>query len=222
MRLFVAASFAYIGLFVLVQTVRQWRRLGVVPIASLTNRSHLQARKLVEDTVGLGLAFWGAFMALYVYDPAWWRGLPHAWGGRIACDAAAVVCLFASAAMLTAGNLTMGRSWLMGIADQPQPLVSHGIYRHVRHPIYGAMLLYFGSAALLMPNLLTVPAMLLAMYAITVEAALEEDYWCQHEPVAYPALMARTGKFFPRVWYLGIQLGAPPPDPGQGVRGRSP
>ncbi|MBI3892400.1 MAG: hypothetical protein HY303_12825 [Candidatus Wallbacteria bacterium] len=204
MRGFVAVGSVYIGAFVLFQTLRQWWRLGEIPIASLTNQSRSHARKLVEDTVGLGLIAWVVFMILYVRNPDWWRGLPHLAYGRGIANVAAVLALLASAVLLTTGNLTMGESWRMGITDRPQPLVRHGIYRYVRHPIYGGMLLYLGSAILLMPNLLTIPAMLLAMFSLVCEAALEEDYWTEHAPGAYAAMMAETDRFFP--WSAPLRM----------------
>lgn len=188
---------AYVGVFVGVQTLRQWKRLGRVPITSLTETRRSRAHKVSEDTVGMGLMAWITFMVLYAWDPVWWTGMACIEAGAAWREGLAALFFGASIVQITVANLTMGESWLMGISDEPLPLVTRGIYDRVRHPIYGAMILYFTAAALIMPNVLVIAAMTLAVTAIRFEAVLEEDYWLRHEPDAYGALIARSHAFFP-------------------------
>lgn len=108
----------------------------------------------------------------------------HLWGGRI--------LLAAGLLQGAAGLLTLGP----GLTPYPEPaaegqLVERGIYRHVRHPIYGGIAIGLAGAAL---HAASVPALLLAG-AIGVffwsKAGFEERRLVDRYP-AYPAYRERT------------------------------
>ncbi len=202
-QLIVGGAGIYVGLFVLVQTLRQWKRLGHSPITSMTSKDRPLIRRLVEDAIGLGLLSWVVFVVLFIWNEGWWRSLPHLEAWPDVRHVAGASSLLISCLLVTAGNLTLGLSWRMGIADEPQELIDHGIFRHVRHPINGGMICYFLGLALMTPNLLTVPLMVLAAFAVRCETALEEDFWLACRPREYGELMCRTGRYFPRLPWLG-------------------
>ena len=88
---------------------------------------------------------------------------------------------------------------LLGIREH-NSLVTHGLYRWVRHPMYSVLFLYMVGILLLTRNLL-VGGFLLAAFLITIgsrlakeEAILEEEYG-----EAYRSYKARTGRFLPRL-----------------------
>jgi protein-S-isoprenylcysteine O-methyltransferase Ste14 len=76
-------------------------------------------------------------------------------------------------------------------------LVDHGIYAHIRHPIYAGMLLEFFGLALLSPKPTAILACALGLLWAYVQARLEELDLVQRIP-AYRAYMQRVPRFVPR------------------------
>jgi len=92
--------------------------------------------------------------------------------------------------------------WMLGWRSfrpaKGDSLVSRGIYRFVRHPIYSGVLLEFLGGALLHP---TWPAMLacaLGSGYVYIQARLEEWDLVRRVP-GYSEFMNRVPRFFPRI-----------------------
>ncbi|CAN5157450.1 isoprenylcysteine carboxylmethyltransferase family protein [soil metagenome] len=78
-------------------------------------------------------------------------------------------------------------------------MVEHGIYRHLRHPIYLGV---FASAlgwALLMASAISV-VLALALGMLLDLKARREELWLRERYPAYARYAARTRKFVPRVY----------------------
>lgn len=193
----VALAYAWIALVVGGRTVHLWIRTGEVPLASVSSPHRGRAVARAEALVGLGLLTWSVGVGLWLRDPGYWLAHPHLGDARGVLEPAAALLMLVAAAGLTAGNLGMGDSWCMGIRDEPQPLVTGGIFAEVRHPIYAAMIGYLVGGALLVPTAWMVVAVAGAVAGLLMEAALEEDYWLAREPEAYAALLTRTNAFLP-------------------------
>jgi protein-S-isoprenylcysteine O-methyltransferase Ste14 len=78
-------------------------------------------------------------------------------------------------------------------------LVSHGIYAHIRHPIYAGMLLEFLGLALLSPKPTALLACALGLVWVYIQARLEELDLLQRIP-AYREYLQRVPRFVPRFW----------------------
>jgi protein-S-isoprenylcysteine O-methyltransferase Ste14 len=111
------------------------------------------------------------------------------------------LCLYtAGLLMAILGRRQLGESW----SDIEAPgqvskaaLVSHGLYRYVRHPIYtGDILLLIGLELALNSQLLF--AILLMVPAILLQAIREERLLIRNLP-GYPAYCRRTKRFLPFV-----------------------
>lgn len=94
----------------------------------------------------------------------------------------------------------MGTDWRMDVAvSKPTNLITDGLFRHIRHPIYAfSMLLMLCSAAILP----TVPMAVIATIHIVLmnlKARNEERHLLRAHGEAYQRYLARTGRFFPRV-----------------------
>ena len=80
-------------------------------------------------------------------------------------------------------------------------LVTGGVYRRVRHPMYSALLLYSAGMALVLPNAVAGPAYLVAMALITAcrlgpeERMMEEEFG-----EAYAIYRARSKRLVPGIW----------------------
>jgi len=84
--------------------------------------------------------------------------------------------------------------------QQGQRLVMEGVYRHVRHPMYSAHLLWGLGQVLLLQNWVAGPAMLFAQaLLLLVRVPREERLLLVEFGDAYRAYMGRTGRFTPRL-----------------------
>ena len=92
---------------------------------------------------------------------------------RLAAGAAAFgfgLCL------LHRSHVDLGRNWSNTLELREQhTLVTHGVYRHVRHPMYTALLLHGVGQALVLRSPLAGPAFLLAMFALVLTRLAKEE-----------------------------------------------
>lgn len=123
-----------------------------------------------------------------------WSGAP-----RFAAAIAGGVLMIFGVGLAFFGIRDLGRS----LSPMPRPpdgaaLVSDGIYRRLRHPIYaGVMLLGFGWALLTASVLALVLAVLLAV--VLDLKARREEVWLRERFSDYAAYAARTRRFIPGV-----------------------
>jgi protein-S-isoprenylcysteine O-methyltransferase Ste14 len=83
--------------------------------------------------------------------------------------------------------------------DRPAGIVTHGPYRHIRHPFYAAFLLALGAAFLHSPHALTLAALASGYVLLDATAAREECRLSASQfGSLYRAYMRSTGRFFPR------------------------
>ena len=94
----------------------------------------------------------------------------------------------------------MGTDWRMDVAvSKPTNLITDGLFRHVRHPIYAfSMLLMLCSAAIL-PTLPMAVIATIHIVLMNLKARNEERHLLRAHGEAYQRYLARTGRFFPRV-----------------------
>jgi protein-S-isoprenylcysteine O-methyltransferase Ste14 len=135
---------------------------------------------------------------VYVLTPwldLWDHALP-AWAGVLGvCLAAA--CLW----LLWHCHGALGPSWTSRVElHHGHALVTHGIYRYIRHPIYGMLLLWGAAQFLLLQNWIAGPSGLvfaLAFYLARVRR--EEAMMLDRFGDSYRAYMERTGRLLPRL-----------------------
>ena len=89
-----------------------------------------------------------------------------------------------------------GRAAMPSMADA---LVEHGVYRHIRHPIYAGLLLEFAALILVRPRRLVALACALGILWVLLQARLEEVDLLQRMP-AYRDYLRRVPRFMPR-WH---------------------
>ncbi len=78
-------------------------------------------------------------------------------------------------------------------------LVSNGLFRHIRHPIYSGLLFDFVALVLLRPTKPALLACILGWGFVFIQARLEELDLVQRIP-GYRQYMQQVPRFFPRVW----------------------
>ncbi|NUQ75102.1 MAG: isoprenylcysteine carboxylmethyltransferase family protein [Polyangiaceae bacterium] len=113
--------------------------------------------------------------------------------------------LFALGTVATLGaQVAMGASWRIGVdASERTALVTSGPFRIVRNPIFSAMLAGAAGLSLLVPNAVSLGAVVLLLCAVEIQVRLvEEPYLIQTHGADYLAYAAKTGRFLPFVGRL--------------------
>jgi protein-S-isoprenylcysteine O-methyltransferase Ste14 len=112
--------------------------------------------------------------------------------------------LFFAIAALGMFHLThraLGRNWSISLdVRENHELVTEGVYRRVRHPMYSAFWLWAIAQALLLPNWIAGFAGLAGFGVLYFgRVAREERMMLETFGDSYRAYMARTGRVFPSV-----------------------
>ena len=157
-------------------------------------------RKSIVDIVlisagGVGLAaplfyLFSPWLDFANYDLPGWLG----WIGT-AVFAAALLLLWRS-------HADLGRNWSATLRIRQQhSLVMDGIYRHIRHPMYAAHLLWAIAQGLLLENWLAGWVFLVTFIPLyLVRAPKEEQMMLDNFGEEYRNYISRTGGIIPRIW----------------------
>lgn len=160
-------------------------------IASTVLAMFLWFTLLAAAAVGLGpesLAVW--------YPPAFlgWAG----WG-----------VAFAGLAIVVTAQTQMGRSLRMGFDEERTELVTEGLFRWIRNPIYTGMLTSLVGLAAGVPSPWTVSFLLTAFLLFVLVTRLEEAHLLRMHGDRYAAYAARVGRFVPNVGRLDPSFQSP-------------
>lgn len=168
---------------------RRARKVTVVRDSrSLGDRIVLGAASLSLSVVPLAYVVTGIpGWADYSFRP--WMG----WAGTVA-----MICFLL---LFHASHRQLGKNWsvTLEIRDSHR-LVTDGLYRYVRHPMYSSFWLWAIAQALLIPNFVAglaglVGVGLLYFYRVGHEEAMMREAFGE----AYDAYAARTGRVIPRI-----------------------
>ncbi len=115
---------------------------------------------------------------------------------------AGVTCLVAGLWLFYRSHADLGKNWSITLEVREQHrLITQGVYRRIRHPMYLALALYSVGQALVIPNLVAGPANLIAfaiLLAFRVRA--EERMMVAEFGDEYAAYSVRTKRLIPGVW----------------------
>ncbi|MCA8890125.1 MAG: isoprenylcysteine carboxylmethyltransferase family protein [Parvularculaceae bacterium] len=94
---------------------------------------------------------------------------------------AAITVLVLSGLLMAAAQAGMGKNWRVGVpADKGEgdveALVTGGLHRYSRNPIYLAIMIFIIGAALSAPGPLTIAAIVISFIGLTAIIRSEEDY----------------------------------------------
>jgi len=154
----------------------------------------------ILDLILVGAA--GAGMALpllYLFTP--WLDFANynlpGWCGWVG-TAAIAGAIF----MLWRSHADLGRNWSATLRITGQhSLITNGVYRYVRHPMYTAHLLWAIAQGLLLANWIAGWAfLLLSIPLYVVRIPKEEKMMLEHFGGQYRSYMSRTGRLIPRIW----------------------
>jgi protein-S-isoprenylcysteine O-methyltransferase Ste14 len=117
--------------------------------------------------------------------------------------------LFVGVVSLTVGlwlfarsHADLGTNWSITLeVREKHQLITQGVYRHIRHPMYSALLIYSIGQALVLPNWIAGPSYGVAMVLlVALRLAREERMMLDEFGSDYDAYMRRTKRLVPGVW----------------------
>jgi len=115
---------------------------------------------------------------------------------------AGVICFAAGLWLFYWSHADLGTNWSYTLeVRETHQLVTRGVYRYVRHPMYLALLLYSVGQALVLPNWVAGPSygvVMALMFGLRVRA--EERMMLDVFGKDYESYMARTKRLIPGVW----------------------
>jgi protein-S-isoprenylcysteine O-methyltransferase Ste14 len=115
---------------------------------------------------------------------------------------AGVLCLAIGLWLFYRSHADLGKNWSVTLeVHEDHRLVTQGVYRRIRHPMYLALGLYSIGQALIIPNWVAGPANLVAfaiLFAFRIRA--EERMMIDRFGADYAAYSARTSRLIPGVW----------------------
>jgi protein-S-isoprenylcysteine O-methyltransferase Ste14 len=152
------------------------------------------------ETLLLGLAWVGFLVPLiWVVSPAFsFAEYPLRTGPLVA----GLACLATGLWLFFRSHADLGTNWSVTLElRQEHRLVSQGVYRAIRHPMYSALILYSAGQALVIPNWVAGFSYLIALtLLIAVRLGAEEKMMAEHFGDEYAAYSARTKRFVPGIW----------------------
>jgi protein-S-isoprenylcysteine O-methyltransferase Ste14 len=114
---------------------------------------------------------------------------------------AGAVIMMASLWLFLRSHLDLGRNWSVSLElRRDHQLVSHGVYRWVRHPMYTSIWLWGLAQGMMLANWFAGWAVLPAFAAMYfIRTPREERMMCGEFGDGYREYAQRTGRLFPRL-----------------------
>lgn len=125
--------------------------------------------------------------------------------------AGAVVMVF-SLWLFWKSHVDLGKNWSVSLeVRENHQLVTHGVYRRVRHPMYASIWLWAFAQGMMLGNWLAGWAGVVAFGAMYfIRTPREERLMCQRFGDEYREYARRTGRLFPR--FFGVAKPSPTPE----------
>jgi len=123
------------------------------------------------------------------------------WEVPSAVEAGGLLLAVVGLLLTVAAQLDLGSSWRIGVDESEQTdLITDGLYRWVRNPIFTGMAVFLVGEALVVPNPWTVGAAVLGILGMEVQTRLvEEPHLVRTHGPAYAGWAASTGRFLPGI-----------------------
>ena len=163
-----------------------------------------KSHKTPLETGLLVLAWVGFFIPLiWIVSPAFsFAEYPLRPGPLLA----GAMCFIVGLWLFYRSHADLGVNWSITLEVREQhQLITSGVYRRIRHPMYSASVLYSAGQALVVPNWVAGPSNLLAFaILLALRVRPEEEMMVQQFGDQYADYTARTNRLVPRIWSTDV------------------
>ncbi len=186
------AVLAYYAVTFFLRSWVQYRRTGINPFTLLRDR---------EDTLYRFAGRWMSLTSvLIIAEAAAWsinRPLTHLLFHPTATTARAGAVLMAAGTAITlAAQAHMADAWRIGIDNQHKtPLVTTGLFRYSRNPVFVSMLLALAGLVALVPTYLMAGALVVSIVVIGVQVRLEEAFLLEQHGEPYRTYLRQVRRY---------------------------
>lgn len=158
------------------------------------------SRKGLLERMLLTIA-WVSFFVPIVWIASPWLDFAN-YELRPAPLAAGIAGLAAGLYVFHRSHVDLGTNWSITLEIRAtHTLVTDGVYRYVRHPMYAGLILYAIGQALVLPNRIAGPSYFVAMVLLFVfRLGPEESMMRARFPAEWEAYAARTKRLVPGIW----------------------
>ena len=169
------ASLLYLLLVFVLRSVILWKQTGVNPLVfGNTDKAHDYIGRVYKVMV---LGTWISITLFSFFPDQYPFLLPIDYLESDQLKFAGLVLLFVSFLWTSIGQYQMSGSWRIGIDyEETTKLVSDGLFKYSRNPIFLGVLISYLGTFLIIPNILSFSMMLVTFVTIQTQVRLEEEY----------------------------------------------
>ncbi|HEY1021628.1 MAG TPA: isoprenylcysteine carboxylmethyltransferase family protein [Flavisolibacter sp.] len=163
---------------------RVYRQTGINPVTfGKSDTAHDYIGRLMKVVTGLLLAV----VLLFSFGSKGYRyAVPVDYLQQGAVQTAGLVLMHLSLGWILVAQYQMRQAWRIGIDEShPTALVTAGVFRLSRNPVFLGMLLSLLGIFLVLPNALTLVVLVASYILIQVQIRLEEAYLLRQHGQAY-------------------------------------
>jgi protein-S-isoprenylcysteine O-methyltransferase Ste14 len=157
-------------------------------------------RRGKRELILLTLAWLGFIIPLvWVASPAFsFAEYPLRLGPLIA----GVICLAVGLWLFYRSHVDLGTNWSITLqVREHHQLITQGVYKSIRHPMYSALFLYSLGQVLVLPNWIAGPSYLITLGILFVFRIRDEERMMLEEfGDEYATYMAKTKRLVPGIW----------------------
>jgi len=157
-------------------------------------------RRGKRELILLTLAWLGFIIPLvWVASPAFsFAEYPLRLGPLIA----GVICLVVGLWLFHRSHVDLGTNWSITLqVREHHQLITQGVYKSIRHPMYSALFLYSLGQVLVLPNWIAGPSYLITFGILFVFRIRDEEGMMLEEfGDEYATYMAKTKRLVPGIW----------------------
>jgi protein-S-isoprenylcysteine O-methyltransferase Ste14 len=149
------------------------------------------------------LSLWGFFIPLIYSLTSWLDFANYRWSPATKARVGSIgtVLLGAAIWLFWRSHRDLGKNWSPSLEiSAQQTLITHGVYRTIRHPMYASGWLLSLAQALLLQNWVAGPAGVVAFLPLYfLRVPREEQMMVDHFGDDYRSYAAQTGRILPRL-----------------------
>jgi protein-S-isoprenylcysteine O-methyltransferase Ste14 len=184
----------YIVFLVVIRTVAVRKEIGKNPVVLSRNDD---AHGLIARYFLIWMLMLGAYTIVFCFFPTGYKYFfPMGYLESGVLKISGLVILFVSLVWTYVAQADMRGSWRIGIDEvEKTSLVTQGIFRFSRNPIYLGMMASVLGLALITPNALTVMLLVLGFVLIQIQVRLEEEFLFKMHGNDYASYKSKVARF---------------------------